>query len=171
MQTCKDQLEDQKDSTPPELLGVTPPNLSKNFKEKVIEMTFDEFIKTVNPGKEFNISPDVETQPIYKVRKKRFIIELPDSLEENTTYTINFGKGLVDFNEGNPFINYNYVFATGDELDSLSISGRVLNGYTKDFNLEKDKEVIAILIPTSRDSIFGKKESFLLHNCRLIRKF
>jgi uncharacterized protein (DUF2141 family) len=122
-------------------------------------MTFDEFIKTVNPGKEFNISPDVETQPIYKVRKKRFIIELPDSLEENTTYTINFGKGLVDFNEGNPFINYNYVFATGDELDSLSISGRVLNGYTKDFNLEKDKEVIAILIPTSRDSIFGKKKA------------
>lgn len=148
-----------KDSTPPKLLGVTPPNLSKNFKEKVIEMTFDEFIKTVNPGKEFNISPDVETQPIYKVRKKRFIIELPDSLEENTTYTINFGKGLVDFNEGNPFINYNYVFATGDELDSLSISGRVLNGYTKDFNLEKDKEVIAILIPTSRDSIFGKKKA------------
>ena len=47
-----------KDSTPPKLLGVTPPNLSKNFKEKVIEMTFDEFIKTVNPGKEFNISPE-----------------------------------------------------------------------------------------------------------------
>jgi len=148
-----------KDSIAPKLLSVTPPNLSKNFKEKVIEMTFDEFIKTVNPGKEFNISPDVETQPIYKVRKKRFIIELPDSLEQNTTYTINFGKGLVDFNEGNPFINYNYVFATGDELDSLSISGKVKNGYTKDFSLEKDKEVIAILIPTSRDTIFGKKKA------------
>ncbi len=148
-----------KDSLPPKLLGITPPNLSKNFKAKVIEMTFDEFIKTVNPGKEFNISPDVETQPIYKVKKKRFIIELPDSLEANTTYTINFGKGLVDFNEGNPFINYNYVFATGDELDSLSISGQVKNGYTKDFSLEKDKEVIAILIPTSRDTIFGKKKA------------
>src|SRR5690606_12242049 len=148
-----------KDSLPPKLLGITPPNLSKNFKAKVIEMTFDEFIKTVNPGKEFNISPDVETQPVYKVKKKRFIIELPDSLEANTTYTINFGKGLVDFNEGNPFINYNYVFATGDELDSLSISGQVKNGYTKDFSLEKDKEVIAILIPTSRDTIFGKKKA------------
>lgn len=148
-----------KDSIAPKLLSVTPPNLSKNFKDKIIEMTFDEYIKTVNPGKEFNISPDVGIQPIYKVKKKKFIIELPDSLEENTTYTINFGKGLVDYNEGNPFINYNYVFATGDELDSLSISGKVKNGYTKTFDLDKDKEVIAILIPTSRDSIFGKKKA------------
>lgn len=148
-----------KDSIPPKLLGITPPNLSKNFKEKVIEMTFDEYIKTVNPGKEFSISPDLETQPIYKIKKKRFIIELPDSLEENTTYTINFGKGLVDYNEGNPFINYNYVFATGDQLDSLSISGQVKNGYSKEFDLEKDKEVIAILIPTSRDTIFGKRKA------------
>lgn len=148
-----------KDSIPPKLLGITPPNLSKNFKEKVIEMTFDEYIKTVNPGKEFSISPDLETQSIYKIKKKRFIIELPDSLEENTTYTINFGKGLVDYNEGNPFINYNYVFATGDQLDSLSISGQVKNGYSKDFDLEKDKEVIAILIPTSRDTIFGKRKA------------
>lgn len=148
-----------KDSIPPQLLEVTPANLSLNFKETEIVLTFDEFIKTVNPGKEFSISPDVPTQPIYKVRKKNFIIELPDSLAENTTYTINFGKGLVDYNEGNPFINYNFVFATGDVLDSLSISGKVRNGYSKDFDLEKDKEVIAILIPTSQDTIFGKKKA------------
>lgn len=148
-----------KDSIPPQLLEVTPQNLSTNFKETEIVLTFDEFIKTVNPGKEFSISPDVPTQPIYKVRKKNFIIELPDSLAENTTYTINFGKGLVDYNEGNPFINYNFVFATGDILDSLSISGKVINGYSKDFDLEKDKEVIAILIPTSQDTIFGKKKA------------
>lgn len=55
---------------PPQLLEVTPANLSLNFKETEIVLTFDEFIKTVNPGKEFSISPDVPTQPIYKVRKK-----------------------------------------------------------------------------------------------------
>lgn len=66
---------------------------------------------------------------------------------------------MVDYNEGNPFINYNFVFATGDVLDSLSISGKVKNGYSKDFDLEKDKEVIAILIPTSQDTIFGKKKA------------
>jgi len=148
-----------KDSIPPVLLSITPENLTRNFKEKEIVLTFDEFIKTVNPQKEFSISPDTETQPIYKVRKKNFIIQLPDSLEENTTYTINFGKGLVDYNEGNPFINYNYVFATGNELDSLSISGQVKNGYTKDFDLNKDKEMVALLIPTAKDSIFGKKKA------------
>lgn len=148
-----------KDSIPPQLLEVSPENLSRNFKDKEIVLTFDEFIKTVNPGKEFSISPDLPTQPLYKVRKKNFVIELPDSLAENTTYTINFGNGLVDYNEGNPFVNYNFVFATGDVLDSLSISGRVKNGYTKEFDLEKDKEVIAILIPTSQDSIFGEKKA------------
>src|SRR5690606_6246528 len=148
-----------KDSIPPVLLSITPENLTRNFKEKEIVLTFDEFIKTVNPQKEFSISPDTETQPIYKVRKKNFIIQLPDSLEENTTYTINFGKGLVDYNEGNPFINYNYVFATGNDLDSLSISGQVKNGYTKDFDLNKDKEMVALLIPTAKDSIFGKKKA------------
>lgn len=148
-----------KDSIAPKLLSITPENLARNFKEKEIVLTFDEFIKTVNPQKEFSVSPDLETQPIYKVRKKSFIIQLPDTLEENTTYTINFGKGLVDYNEGNPFINYNYVFATGDELDSLSISGQVKNGYSKDFDLSKDKEMIAILIPTAKDSIFGKKKA------------
>ena len=148
-----------KDSIAPKLLSITPENLTRNFKEKEITLTFDEFIKTVNPQKEFSVSPDLETQPIYKVRKKSFIIQLPDTLEENTTYTINFGKGLVDYNEGNPFINYNYVFATGDELDSLSISGQVKNGYSKDFDLSKDKEMIAMLIPTAKDSIFGKKKA------------
>src|SRR5690606_31215389 len=153
-----------KDSIPPQLLDITPENLSRNFKDKEIILTFDEFIKTENPGKEFNISPDVPTQPLYKVRKKRFIIELPDSLEENTTYTINFGKGLVDFNEGNPFIDYNYVFATGDELDSLSISGSVLNGFTKEFDQKKDENIKVLLIPTSQDSIFGKRKANIFAN-------
>src|SRR5690606_41185423 len=74
-----------KDSIPPVLLSITPENLTRNFKEKEIVLTFDEFIKTVNPQKEFSISPDTETQPIYKVRKKNFIIQLRDSLKENTT--------------------------------------------------------------------------------------
>src|SRR5690606_2683078 len=96
-----------KDSIPPKLLKELPGNLTRNFKEKTIELEFDEYIKLNNYQKEFSISPDLDKQPDYKVKKKNLIITLPDSLEENTTYTINFGKGLVDFNEGNP-IDYSY---------------------------------------------------------------
>lgn len=127
-------------------------------------LRFDEFIKLNNQYKEFSISPDVEDIVDYRVRKKDLIITLPDSLEENTTYTINFGKGLVDFNEGNPFIDYNYVFATGDELDSLSISGSVLNGFTKEFDQKKDENIKVLLIPTSQDSIFGKRKANIFAN-------
>lgn len=152
-----------KDSIPPKLLKELPGNLTRNFKEKTIELEFDEYIKLNNYQKEFSISPDLDKQPDYKVKKKNLIITLPDSLEENTTYTINFGKGLVDFNEGNP-IDYSYVFATGPELDSLSISGSVINGLTKKFDPKEDLSVRVLLIPTRQDSIFGKKKANIFTN-------
>lgn len=148
-----------KDSIPPVLLGEVPENLTRNFTAKEIVLSFDEFIKLNNQFKEFSISPDVEKQPEYKVRKKNLHIILPDSLEENTTYTINFGKGLVDYNEGNPIENYTYVFATGPELDSLTISGSVKNAYTKVFDEKEDKDVRVLLIPTRQDTIFGKRKA------------
>jgi len=148
-----------KDSIPPKLLAEVPENLTRNFSEKEIVLTFDEFIKKNNEFKEFSISPDVEKQPEYKIRKKSLHIILPDSLEENTTYTINFGKGLVDYNEGNPIVNYTYVFSTGPELDSLTISGQVKNAYTKTYDMKEDPDLKVLLIPTRQDSIFGKKKA------------
>ncbi len=149
-----------KDSLPPTILNEFPKNLTRNFKEKKIILEFDEYVKLSNQFKEFSISPDVDTQPEYKVKKKNFEITLPDSLEDNTTYTIHFGKGLVDYNEGNPLPNYSYVFATGDELDSLSVSGSVLNGYTQSLDIKnQDKDIIVMLIPIRQDSIFGKKKA------------
>ncbi|MCL7988431.1 Ig-like domain-containing protein [Sphingobacterium sp. lm-10] len=148
-----------KDSIPPSVVAELPANFSTNFTERKIIISFDEYVKTTNQQKEFSASPDMDIPPIYKIRKRDLHIQLPDSLEENTTYTINLGKGLVDFNEGNPILNYTYVFSTGPELDSLSISGRVSNGYTQSFDPEKDKDINVILIPTSRDSIFGRKKA------------
>lgn len=144
-----------KDSIAPVVLNEFPANFSKNFKEKKISITLDEYIKLNNQQKEISISPDMDRLPQFKVKKKILEITLPDSLEQNTTYTINFGKGLVDYNASNPIINYSYVFATGDQIDSLSISGNVTNALTK----EKEKEVRVLLIPISQDSIFGKKKA------------
>lgn len=148
-----------KDSIPPKILNESPANFTRNFDKNEIVLTFDEYIKLNNQHKEFSISPDLEKQPEYRIKKKNLIISLPDTLEENTTYTINFGKGLVDYNEGNPIINYNYVFSTGPELDSLSISGSVKNAYTKTFDPKQDLDVRVLLIPTRQDSIFGKRKA------------
>lgn len=148
-----------KDTIPPKILEMYPDNFSTNFTEEEIIITFDEFVKLNNQFSEFSISPDTETQPIYKVKKKDLHITLPDSLDENTTYSLNFGEGLVDFNEGNKLRNFVYVFSTGDELDSLTISGSVKDGFKKEFDYKDDEDVKILLIPTHQDSIFGKSKA------------
>ncbi|WP_257667362.1 Ig-like domain-containing protein [Parapedobacter tibetensis] len=144
-----------KDSIPPKILKETPPNLTRNFNAEKIVIEFDEFIKLTNQFKEISVSPDIERALNPRIKKKNLEIIVPDSLEENTTYTINFGKALTDFNEGNPLPNYSYVFSTGDVIDSLSVSGSVTNALTK----EREKEITVMLIPTRQDSIFGKRKA------------
>ncbi len=144
-----------KDSIPPKILKETPQNFTRNFNAEKIVIDFDEYIKLTNPLREISVSPDVEQPLNPRVKRRSIEITLPDSLEENTTYTINFGKAIVDFNESNPLPNYSYVFSTGDIIDSLSISGNVTNAFTK----EKEKEIAVILIPTRQDSIFGKRKA------------
>lgn len=144
-----------KDSIPPKIVSENPVNLTKNFTQREVTITFDEYVKLNNEFQEFSISPDVDIPLEFRIKKKSLIINLPDTLAENTTYSINFGEGLVDFNESNPLVNYRYVFSTGDEIDSLSISGNVINS----ISMEAEKDINVLLIPVSQDSIFGKKKA------------
>ncbi len=144
-----------RDTIPPKILRETPPNLTKNFDEEKIVIEFDEYIKLANAFREISVSPDMEQPVNPRVKRRSIEITLPDSLDENTTYTINFGKAITDYNEGNPLLNYSFVFSTGDIIDSLSVSGNVINAFTK----EKEKEVTVMLIPTRQDSIFGKRKA------------
>jgi len=144
-----------KDTTPPKVLKMTPENLTTNFKAKKIVIEFDEYVKLNNEFKEFSISPELERAPELKAKLKRLEITLPDTLEKNTTYTLNFGKSIVDLNESNELKNFSYAFATGPTLDSLSISGTVTNALT----LEPELEATVFILPLSRDSLFGKKRA------------
>jgi len=128
--------------------------MTRNFKAKVIQLDFDEYFKLNNPFTEISISPTPAKLPEYKVRQKSIIVTLKDSLEKNTTYVINFGKAIADVNEGNILKNFTYVFSTGIHIDSLSISGRVLNNATG----EREKDVTVMLFTLKQDSLrFGKK--------------
>lgn len=144
-----------RDTIPPQLLTENPENLTTNFKERKIILEFDEFLKLNNPSREISISPEMERFPEVVVRRRNVEVNLPDSLEENTTYVINFGKAIADNNEGNAFENYSYVFSTGDAIDSLSIAGRVFDAKTNEPVLQAS----VILIPVSQDSTFGKKKA------------
>lgn len=144
-----------KDSIPPVLLVENPPNLSTNFTDRKITLEFDEFIRLENQQREVSISPEMDELPNFQVRRRILHVDLPDSLAENTTYVLNFGQAIVDVNERNPFTNYSYVFSTGPEIDSLRISGTVVNALTN----EPEREISVILIPTSQDSTFGKRKA------------
>jgi hypothetical protein len=144
-----------RDLTPPKLLKATPENMTRNFSEKSIRLDFDEFYKLQNQYQEISISPAMEKQPEYKISKKSLIINFKDTLLKNTTYVINFGKAIADVNESNVMKNFTYVFSTGSHIDSLSISGSVVNSTTQ----EKEKDATVMLFPIKQDSLlFGKKK-------------
>ncbi|WP_411273610.1 Ig-like domain-containing domain [Daejeonella sp.] len=144
-----------RDTISPKITNEEPKNLTRNFAFEKIEIEFDEFIKLTNEFSEISISPALDVLPEFKARKKVLEIKFPKPLEEKTTYTINFGKAITDVNESNILKNYTYVFATGDQIDSLSLSGTVTNALTK----EKLKDVTVFILPTRLDSLFGKKRA------------
>ncbi|MBD1363435.1 Ig-like domain-containing protein [Mucilaginibacter sp. ZT4R22] len=144
-----------RDLTPPKILKATPEDQTRNFKAKEIRIDFDEYFRLTNQYQEIVISPAQEKQPEYKTDKKSLIIQFKDTLLKNTTYVINFGKAIADVNESNVLKNYTYVFSTGSHIDSLSLSGNVINSTTG----LKEKDATVFLFPLSQDSLlFGKKK-------------
>jgi len=99
-----------RDVTPPVLLKATPLNMTRYFASKVIQLDFDEYFKLNSQYTEITMSPVPDKQPEYKIKKRRLIINLKDTLQKNTTYVINFGKAIADVNEGNILQNFTYVF-------------------------------------------------------------
>jgi len=116
-----------KDSIPPVIIKSSPENYSINFNENEIKIYFDEYIKLKELNKELIISPPFKNQPnITPLSTAKFIkIKITDTLKENTTYSFNFGKSIVDNNEENAFKYFKYIFSTGDFIDSLSIKGEI----------------------------------------------
>lgn len=124
-----------KDITAPVLIKSEPENLSTNFKSQKIRLYFDEYIRLEDIQNQLIVSPPLKYNPQISPQggaSKYVEIILRDTLKENTTYTLNFGQSIVDNNEGNPNRFLNYVFSTGDYLDSLSVTGVVKDAYNKD---------------------------------------
>ncbi|MBZ0243585.1 MAG: Ig-like domain-containing protein, partial [Bacteroidales bacterium] len=118
-----------KDEDPPRVVHSNPANKSVHFRGKIIEITFDEFVKLSNTQKEVLISPPLNKNPEYRLRGKTLQIRFDETLVSNTTYTIFFGDAIGDLTENNPISGYSFVFSTGPVLDSMSIEGLVNNAY------------------------------------------
>ncbi|MBP5782536.1 MAG: Ig-like domain-containing protein, partial [Bacteroidales bacterium] len=119
-----------KDETPPKVLKYSPEIYSTNFKEKTIEITFDEFFQLNNYKSKLLISPPFKNEPTFTVKGKKLIINLKDNLIPNTTYKIFLGDAIVDYNESKPYPNFSYIFSTGESIESLTLSGTLKDAYT-----------------------------------------
>jgi len=123
-----------KDITAPELTRAEPPNMTTNFKGQKIRLYFNELVKLKDIQKQLIISPPLKNSPVLSPignAYKYVEITIKDTLAPNTTYTLNFGQGIVDNNEENPKSFFTYVFSTGDYIDSLELKGVVKDAFNK----------------------------------------
>ncbi len=119
-----------KDETPPVVLGTTPPNGSTHFAAKEFLIMFDEYVQVKSSDDNIMVSPPMKQKPEYSTKGRGILVKIKDTLRENTTYLFQFKEGIVDFNEGNALKSFEYVFSTGNSIDSMTLRGKVLDAFT-----------------------------------------
>jgi uncharacterized protein (DUF2141 family) len=144
----------KRDSLPPRITKANPSDSSRNVKDKTITLSFDEFVDVQNAQQEILISPIPKNFPNVDYKLNTVTVKLKDSLEANTTYSLNFGNSIKDINEGNVLKNYTYVFSTGPYIDSLEFSGKVILAETG----KTDTTLIVMLHSNSDDSAVVKEK-------------
>ena len=141
------------DDKPPQILATTPEDNGTGVKEKKVVIYFDEFIKVEDATNNVVVSPPQLEMPEIKGAGKKIVVELKDSLKDNTTYTIDFSDAITDNNEGNPLGNYTFTFSTGAQVDTMEVSGTILDAS----NLEPVKGIMVGLYADLEDSAFYTK--------------
>lgn len=141
------------DETPPRVVGSSPADGAVNVSKKKVQILFDEYIKLEKASEKVVISPPQIEPANVRADGKRVKVDFYDSLRANTTYTIDFSDAIEDNNEGNPMGQYTFSFSTGDVIDTMQVSGRVLNAA----DLEPIKGIMVGLYPadsTWNDTLF-----------------
>jgi len=121
-----------KDTIPPVLVNSNPKLNATGFSGQKIVLEFDEFIQLKELQQKLLVSPPLKSKPQPKQKGKKLELELTDTLKPNTTYTFYFSDAVRDNNEGNPIKNFIFSFSTGQTIDTLTLSGRVLNAITNE---------------------------------------
>ncbi|WP_373136398.1 Ig-like domain-containing protein [Bacteroides sp. HPS0048] len=140
------------DETPPHFIGSTPAAGALNNTKTKVSLSFDEFIKLEKANEKVVISPPQVQQPEIKASGKKISVNLLDSLKPNTTYTIDFSDAIVDNNEGNPLGNFAFTFSTGSAIDTMEVSGTLLEAS----NLEPVKGMLVGMHSNLSDTAFTK---------------
>jgi hypothetical protein len=143
-----------RDTLPPKLMMALPDYKSTQFKSDKIVLTFDEYVSLDNPFEKVTFSPIPKYNPIVESKLKTVTIKIKDTLEENTTYHIDFGGSVRDINENNVLKNLSYTFSTGNFIDSAILGGKVYVAETGKI----DSTLIVVLHRNLDDSAVAKEK-------------
>lgn len=138
-----------RDEDPPEVVRSNPPDRATNFTGDEIRIFFNEFIQLQNVREQLLVSPPLEQTPEVSIRGQSIIIEMEEELRPESTYNLFFGDAIRDITEGNTIPNFQFVFSTGNYVDSLSVMGQVKDAYT----LEPEEGVYVMMYDEIYDSI------------------
>ena len=141
------------DDDPPVVLGSTPADKATGVKTKKINIYFDEYIKLADATQNVIVSPPQLEMPEIQAKGKKIVVELKDTLKPDMTYTIDFSDAISDNNEDNPLGNYTFTFSTGQQTDTLEVSGTVLSAE----NLDPVPSILVGLYEDLADSAFRTK--------------
>ncbi|MCX6325733.1 MAG: Ig-like domain-containing domain [Bacteroidia bacterium] len=141
-----------KDKMPPVVIKSIPDNGAKNFRNKKLAITFNEYVVLDNINEKFMVSPPMKMKPRVFTKGKSVLVEFDDKLKDSTTYTFYFQDAIKDLNEGNIIENFQFVFSTGPVIDSLSITGNVFSSY----NLEVPEKTQVLMYQELADSAVVK---------------
>ncbi len=120
-----------KDEQAPKVIGEKPASGARNFGANNITINFDEYIQ-IKEARNIIISPKPKKKPIIQANGKKVLIDfIPNSLDSNTTYSISFTNAIADIHEGKLLNTHNYVLSTGNNLDSNSIQGKVIDALSQ----------------------------------------
>ena len=161
------------DTRSPKVIRCVPDNGSTHVSSSRVRILFDEYIQLERGEDKIIYSPPQRIPPKAQVNQRQVIINYLDSLIPNTTYTVDFNRAIKDYNEGNYLDKYVYAFSTGEYLDSMQVSGQVLDAYT----LQPVSNIIAgiyttplpadsINVPMTRMTYTDETGSFSLKNVR-----
>jgi hypothetical protein len=120
----------ERDVNPPKLINAVPINKSLNFNTNKIVLNFNEFVQVKDIANQLIVSPKLKTEPDIVTDGKKIIIKLnKEDLILNTTYRFYFGKAIADMHEVNVLENFDYVFSTGNFIDTLKLKGTVVEEF------------------------------------------
>jgi hypothetical protein len=143
-----------RDSIAPLLLKISPADSTRNFSGNRIVISFDEYVEVQNIQENLIVSPLARITPQVEYRLNTVTVRLRDTLEPNTTYSLNFGQAIRDINEANVLQGFTYTFSTGPYIDSLLLSGKVVLAETGKI----DTTLIVMLHTEADDSLLIKQK-------------